>query len=188
MDADVVMPLNRIKYRVLLASWCWCALALIPLSDAGLSLWWQFVLIPSGTVLAICWFYHEAQPSEFELKGRFSRILWKLLPVVCFGMLLVRTTNLGLAIRVWLCEDELTALAISASGGDEPAPLRHIDSRVGLFYVYSTTGIGNELTMITDRGFCRSYGITYYPSGPPIGTGDEYQHLFGPWYRFVDDF
>lgn len=164
----------------------WAMLALIPATNAGWSFGWQLFMLPTGLVLLTGWIICSFR-KQAQRYSRPSKLLWFAIPIITLLPLALSTTNYGLAFRLWLCEDEIREFAESARSGNESISPVSAGRAVGLFHICWTTANGSEMTLITTRGLYENCGISYWPEGLPNGSGDEYQHLFGPWYRFYSD-
>jgi hypothetical protein len=177
-------------WLIVLCGWGWAAAALPSSTNAGWYILELLALSASFTVVGIGWCWISfTSPSIFSTKR--LRWVWTAVPVLWIVVISLGSTDYGLAIRVWLCEDELRAFAESARtdwerNGVKAPP----DSQVGLFHVQRTFGYGSEVNMITTRGLLpmKSFGITYCPGPGGAQVVGRYRHLYGPWYTFYDDF
>jgi hypothetical protein len=166
---------------VLAFGWGWSVAAFFPSTNATWSFEWQLVLLPTGLLIAPCWIAWRDFTS-----WRFT-FAWASVPLLAACVVALSVTHLGLIVRIRLCEDELRAFAEAARAGKEGTGANgpH-DCRVGLFHIERTSGFGTDVSMVTARTFGDSWGITYWPEKPPE-QGTSRVHLFGPWYRYHDD-
>jgi hypothetical protein len=172
---------------LVVAAWVWAAVALVPATDAGWSLGWKVLLVPPVLIIGVAWAWWPRQPGPRT--GRWSRVAWLSVPAAALAVVAVDASNVGLLVRVWLCEDELRAFAEAARAGKEDVGASGPnDVPVGLFHVDRTYGYGSEVAMVTSRAMFRDYGVLYWPDPQRanFGDGGDCRHLFGPWYWFSD--
>jgi hypothetical protein len=176
------------RWGIVACCWLWALAALTQVTNAGWDLGVGLLLFLPGCLLSLCWLEYSALvPAVF--RDRRGRYFWLSVPALMLLLLTLEWTNLGLACRVWMCERELRQYAEAVVAGVEEPPQRGQGKWVGLFFVSRTDSYDTkDVNLITGRWFLESYGITYWPDGAPHGSGDEYQHLYGPWYRYRDDF
>ncbi len=176
-------------YRRLLIVGCWLftLAALVFVTDTGCGLELYVLLFSAGGLLFFFWLWHSIRfPVAFK-DGR-ALWLWPSVPMALVMLLVLGGTDHGLRCRVWLCERELTEFAEGVRAGNKWVHFPGPGKRVGLFFVHRAGGVGTEVNVMTSRSFFWSYGITYWPDGVPNEKASEYQHLYGPWYRYVEDF
>lgn len=170
---------------LIICGWLWFFAALIPATDAGWPLLWQLVLYPTAIAITYGWVVLSVR---FSSVFRSLRVIpWLSVPAAWLLIILLSVTNYGLTLRVWLCADELRTFAESSRADQQNVSAMSPGRTVGLFHVHSSDSTGSEVILITSRGAFNSYGIAYWPDQIPIGSGDEYQHLYGPWYRYRMD-
>jgi hypothetical protein len=175
------------KKWIVVCGWLWAFIALIPISNAGWSVGWRILLLPSFYALMCGWFHYSFSSSTERWSHGF-RVLWLSVVLSWITVFILDSTSYALIIRIQMCENELKEFAETVRRGEDQVQFTSSGKQVGLFEVYGTWNLGKEGTLMTVRGFYESYGISYCPEGPPPSSGSEYQHLFGPWYRHVDDF
>lgn len=175
------------KWLLPLCWWVWTLVAFIPASDPGWSGLWVVLIPPTCSCLCCAWAWRDGLLRDVWLNGHHSPAILSILPAALL-LIVVGGTNFGLTCRVWLCEHELREFAESVRSRKTVASLSGPGKQVGLFFVRGTGGFGTEVNIMTTRCFFQSYGITYWPDGAPNRSAEEYQHLYGPWYRYTDDF
>ena len=107
-----------------------------------------------------------------------------LAAIVC----LLETTNVALKARVYLSEDQLLDHVHFAQHSRDHG--KHIPvCPVGLFTIHDTYTKGSTVWMTTVLcGPPFSAGLVYCQEGPPTQRAEsEYEHLYGPWWRWLQD-
>jgi hypothetical protein len=166
--------------------WLWSLMAFPFATDGGSALPWLILLLPVVCPLFVCWIWYLIRFPHLW-RDKLLRSAWLAMPVGALMLMILGGTNLGVTWRVWLCERTLTDFAEAIRAGDNRVAVPESGKWVGLFFVQRTDGVGTEVRMMTRRDLFNSYGIVYCPDGCPGGwfVGE---HLYGPWYRYVDEF
>lgn len=114
---------------------------------------------------------------------------WVLLTFMGLGLVLVTNTNLDLALRLWLSESDLldSVALIHTWPADQVTSDR--DFSAGFFTVHHVHRDGRIIwfqTVVYGPPF--SAGLVYSSNGPPPAFGASlYEHLYGPWWRWLQN-
>jgi hypothetical protein len=170
--------------RVLMASTAiWLVTALPFLSDATTGFPLGLLLSSVWLVLACSWL---VLPFVWEggLRSRSWRRWWLAAGAVGAFGLVIGMTDLGLMVRLFLCERQM--IAYTARVAPETTEFQHAPRAVGLFLVDGTQEYQGAVYLYTSGGFLDREGVVYYPRGtnPPQPGRISADHLFGPWHRF----
>lgn len=172
---------------ITLAGWAWALVALPQVTDSAVGFGWSVVLVFSAAAVGLAWLGRSlACPTVFR-RGRW-RWAWCSAPAAMLGCLVLAATGWGFAARVALCEEELRAFAEDVRQGRDGVGRLDTPRRVGLFWVEYAAVDGDEVVLITAHGFLDACGLAYRPSGPPDLNDTSYEHLWGGWYHYQDDF
>jgi len=125
---------------------------------------------------------------------------WVSLGFATVIMVIITTTNLDLSLRVWLSRKSLekeVQFVQSLSPNDQKRVLRLEPKSVALFNLrlYEVDNETGTIWFQTAYGrdvFPPPYsllgGIVYKKQGEPPERGETtYQHLYGPWWRWLQD-
>ena len=125
---------------------------------------------------------------------------WTQLGLIASALILIFVTNLDLSIRVWLSESalreevqhiqSLPPRGLKAWLGLPPKPvglfnvqLHEVDVGSGTIWFHTTDGENLFAPPFSIWG-----GIVYCKQGQPPERGETtYQHLYGPWWRMLQD-
>lgn len=131
---------------------------------------------------------------------RMSSARWIQVVLIGIAIAIILGTNLDLALRVRLSERALYKEVqwIQAMSPDSqnrridmhPLPiglfnarLYAVDASTGTIWFHTTDGVDPFPPPFSIMG-----GIVYCEQGPPPKRGDStYQHLYGPWWRWLQD-
>jgi hypothetical protein len=176
-------------YKWLIGSCLLFTLVALPvITDAGCGENVWFLVYPACIILFAWWLWHTIRHFPDIITNWRGYWHWLSVPLAVLVLVFLMQTKLGLAYRVWLCERELTEFTEAVRRGEATMDYSCPRKWVGLFRVYQTDGSERKVVLITASGILDRYGIAYCPEGDPNGAGDDYQHLYGPWYRYLDDF
>lgn len=148
-----------------------------------LSLLWE--VVPFFFVMTIC--LRFVLVLSFKLKDCFRSGLLQWIELTCIAVLfgVLAGTNLDLMIRVRLSERVLHS-HVEKMHCLPPRSLS-MSHNAGLFTVHRTT-VEDDVVWMTTVDFGRWWaagGLVYSPHGaPPMRGESEYQHLYGPWWRW----
>jgi len=149
------------------------------------SLFWVYfpIFILSLCVLRICFLL------VFKLKSQFieRKSIWIQLAVLGMFIFIMTETSLALKVRVRISEEELRK-HIESINYSQPESLLTSHS-VGLFTVHNTFKDGKVVWLQTVLYGPPCFGgLVYCESGvPPIRGESQYEHLYGPWWRWLQD-
>lgn len=118
-------------------------------------------------------------------RSRAQWLAWLVIPAVAGLAFAVDTTSATFKLRVYLSRPALLAYAED--------PHRNFDAGgpekwAGLFKVkWVQQHLDGTTIFITGYGFFNPVGVLHCPEGgDPAGSDYETEHLFGPWYRYVE--
>lgn len=175
---------------VIIAAGClWFVLATLIASDSPPgSLASALILLLFGFPTAVAWIiYSIAWPGVFRAWWR--GLVWLTVPAIPFFASVGFSTGWPMAVRVWLCEEEVREYAESVPASpDDAFPRFDRPERVGTFDVYSADELHGVMMLTTGYEWFDSGGIIYAPDGLPgerTGLPLKVRHLYGPWYRFI---
>lgn len=117
---------------------------------------------------------------------RRGKARWLALGLGGMFILLGQTTNLGLILRLRFSESAICEYIDSLPNQN------HYSSRhslpCGFFTILETDSDSGTVWLTTVHGQPFLAGIVYCPIGTPQQIGEsEYQHLYGPWWRWLQD-
>lgn len=144
--------------------------------------------LPTGLLLSFTWLVRQAREyDKVQVRQDWAQLL--LTPASCLLALVLLGTDLDFQLRLALSEPVLRAEARRIPRGfhDRWWPAQHS----GLFNIYAVeerdgcvlwdTG-GNSLSFWTIEG------LAYLPDRrPPLWAGYTFQHVRGPWWKFVQN-
>jgi hypothetical protein len=172
-----------LEVRVLaLCAWLWLLVALPFVTDVTTSFPVDLVLSAGWLMLISVWL-----GIPFISSADFQSPRWRRwwLAAGCAGLICgtLAFTDIGLIVRLYLCETQLNAYADTI----EPGAVEHFDDpiTVGSFHVDETDEYNGVVAVYTCHGFLNRYGIARIPEGastPPWLRG--FRHLYGQWYSF----
>ncbi len=142
----------------------------------------SLALAGSWLLLAIAWLCLPVISGSF-LHSRAGKAWYLSAALAGLVGFLFAFTDLGLKLRIALCESRLTAYA--ANVGPETSETLHGARRVGLFEVDGTEERAGVVLLYTSRSWLNRHGLAYNPQGKQIqGRFRPLQRLYGPWYSF----
>lgn len=173
-------------------------------TDASVPLGWHPVLF-SSLALVCCIFLVRLLAAIFAPQtARAHAGKWIELLCIVMVFAMIYATNWGLSIRVFFSEKALLRQVqyVQESKGDTYWFWR--GSSCGLFTVHAgmkNLGLDAQKTgtrvvwLVTASGpplfeppYGLSGGLVWCPNGPPPDTSEStYQHLYGPWWRWLED-
>ena len=180
--------LVKVRYGFLAASIAWLFTALVPLSDAGLSLPAFVILTYTAVALGAFWLF------LFVTSRRGSHPQSALASLVAFPaaaliVLLLKALdpvhNPLFRLRFLVSRSSLAAAAEAALVAPPMPP-----GRLGLFRIIRHDVGDNQVLFITTGcGLVDQCGIVYSPTRPPTRIfGDRFASLGGPWYHVFQRF
>ena len=195
IQEDTLEPLTKTKpfkagYLVFLAL-VWFILFVPAVTDTGYhGLQFFFLVAPLSAAYLLTWIWAFA--SNVNSRSMRNRREWKYwyfctLLILIGGLL--ACPKIGFPARFYLSS---TALERYAESLPRDAWSREDRGRVGLFRIegYRTSEDGAVAIFTSTSGIMDSAGLLYLPPGTtiPEGSIEIREHLFGPWYRFEEEF
>jgi hypothetical protein len=175
----VERPLSLLVPRLAaVAAWLWLAVAIPSLTDAACNFFLWLLLAASGGSLGVAWLALTcAKPSLLRPP---AGAWWLAVPAAgALGVGLL-VTDLGLRLRVALCEDSLSRLVAAVKPGEQD----HEPRWVGLFQVQEVHEYQGGVYLFTSQSWLNRHGVAYLPDGAPVEPRMSVCHLYGPWYSF----
>jgi hypothetical protein len=167
-------------------AWFWLGLALPSLTKVSTGMFAGLALAGSWMLLALAWFIAPFIPPSL-LRSRSARRWWLSAGFAGFLGLLLAFTDVGVMIRIGLCESSLKSYAaqVALAGGE----FIHDSRPVGLFSVDGEEHIGGGVVFLyTGEHWIDRVGVAYVPpeTTPPAQIPRRViRHLYGPWYTCV---
>ncbi|MFC1462708.1 hypothetical protein ACFLQU_03795 [Verrucomicrobiota bacterium] len=175
-------------------------------TDAALHMGWTFFVIRTH-ILGVAWVVLRILSAlliRVSFRSRPSPSRWMLTSLPLVLITLIFTTNLDLALRLRFSQsafefevDYIQALYAKGETRIVKNILAIPDNPYGLFSarVLEVADNGAIVWFKTVTGgepfpppYCLSGGIVYSKNGqPPERSEMVYQHLYGPWWRWVQD-
>jgi hypothetical protein len=166
--------------RLLIGCVCtWFLIALPFVTDAACDYPVVLFLGSTGILIALVWFIYTASG---QLQPRAWR-WWASVPLVQLLVVILFATDLDLALRVALSENQLEeSLKTRQNPTSDSSP-----KRVGLFAVSGKQHYDGGVYFYTSTGFNNHWGVAKIPPGqlPPKVTACR---LYGQWYKFKKEF
>ena len=180
-----------IRWVLVLAAWAWFVVIAEIGSNAITSDFTDLTVFMTWIGLWVAWL--SADKPASRLSGRSASVPWLSVPCLLVLGAVVYGSQWPMAVRVWLCEDELRAYA-ERSPPSEPSV--EAPDRIGLYVIHGTDRYAGVTDLMTRHDGFEVGGITYAPNGLPprhrtnsaVDDDDRpggYRHLYGPWYRRV---
>jgi hypothetical protein len=152
----------------------------------GVLLFWDAVPVFAGEVfflmmgvgLGLAWFILLLTTLGYCSREKVVLVL--TIPLV--GILGVAgiETDVGLGLRLWLCENQLKQYAANAPPNPQGI---HAGERVGLFQVTRMQKSSGAFCLYDNHGFLNRCGIAYVPPGTGPLLGIRMGHrVYGDWY------
>jgi hypothetical protein len=192
LKAEVVFreyPLTRVEaltgVRILAwLAWLWLVAALPFLTNASCNLFVGFALAATWLLLAGAWLVLPLGMPGVLLQ-RAGRRRWLAAGGAgCLGLVLA-FSDIGLMIRIALCEPSLSGYAAQIPpGGGKPL---HGPRPIGLFLVDGEENYQGIVFLYTSSAFIDREGVAFVPTGttPPSQIPRRrLRHLYGPWHWF----
>jgi hypothetical protein len=180
---DIRLP-RLLGVRLLaVAAWAWLLAALPFVTDTATPFPIAFWLGPAWLALAGIWCLFPFFSST-GLRSTPWRRWWIAAGVAGLIGPTLAVTHLGLVVRLFLCERQLTAYATGVAPGT--GEFLHDPTTVGLFRVDGTEEYQGAVFLYTSTDFLDRDGLVYFPGGadPPLPGRIGTRHLYGPWHRF----
>jgi hypothetical protein len=166
-------------------AWLWLVAALPFLTDASCNLFVGFALSGTWLLLAVAWLVMPFSMPAFLLQ-RAARRRWLAAGFAGSLGLILAFTDVGLMIRIALCEASLSGYAAQIPPNDGNS--LHVPQPVGLFLVNGEENYQGIIFLYTSSAFINREGVAYVPPStlPPSQLPRRrLRHLYGPWYCFT---
>ncbi len=162
--------------------------------------WYKFVIFSLtivGIIICLRIFTFIFLLLNKNLKEHISR--WCQLAIIVICMILIFRTNLDLILRVWISEGELyreVKLTQSIYDNNKQDIFKPISKPRGLFNIYIQEYDAKERTLWIHTvdgeepfgSFSVLGGIVYCEQEKPPERGEAYyEHLYGPWWKWIQD-
>lgn len=169
----------------------WFVLFVPAVTDAGYhGLKFFFLVAPLSAVFLVTWIraFASIVDSRSKRNQRERKYWFSCTFLILFGGLLA-CPKIGFPARFYLSS---TALERYAESLPRDSWSHEDRGRVGLFRIegYRTGEDGAAAIFTSTSGMMDSAGLLYLPPGTTIPEGniEIREHLFGPWYRFEEEF
>jgi hypothetical protein len=181
---DLRLPSPLGVRLVAAAAWAWLLVALPFLTDTATPFPFDLCLGAAWLALASVWFVLTIVSAAAGLRSTPWRRWWIAAGVAGLIGPTLAVTHLGLVVRLFLCERQLTAYATGVAPGT--GDFLHDPTTVGLFRVDGTEEYQGAVFLYTNTDFLDRDGLVYFPGGtdPPSPGRIRTHHLYGPWYLF----
>ena len=161
------------------AAWLWFAVASVFFSDPAQDVICWLLLAGLGGLLGLTWLV--VTKSEPSLLRRPFRVWWLSVPVAYALGSTFLMTELGVAVRVALCEKSLNRFVADVT----PETKLNQTRWVGLFQVERVSECEGGVYLFTgSSGLLSSSGVAHIPTGTKIAQSMWVHHLYGEWYSF----
>jgi len=163
---------------IIVGGWVWLLLALIYFTDAACQIFLFLAIGVSGIIVGAVWIALSVMWPR--LLRRPARKVWLSVPLAgVLGLLLL--SDLGLALRVRLCEGALSEYVAEVSANGVPAE-RH--QWVGLFKIDDTWVYDGGVYLFTSTSLIDQHGVAHLPPGSKPPSRITVSHLYGLWFSF----
>ena len=177
---------------VLLLTAAWPTLAVVPFTIFSLTQLAELSL-PRGLGTVACYLgclsaaiYLGVANARSRNGPRSATVGLAALPLAGFVWIMLVSADVPFRTRLAFSEgDLLTYTKIQFEG----SATRSREARwVGLFHVRETTVSGGCVRVITTDSFIDDAGLVYCDHFPSFGSDDRYEHIRGPWWRWIKHF
>jgi hypothetical protein len=108
-------------------------------------------------------------------------VWWLAVPATAIFGAALQVADVGLTLRVALCEDSLDRFVATVKPGGKGD---HEPRWVGLFRVDYVQEYEGGVYLFTSDSFINQNGVAHLPNGAPVAPRMRVRHLYGPWYNF----
>jgi len=164
---------------IIVGGWAWLLLALIYFTDAACQIFIFLAIGVGGIIIGAVWIALSFMWPR--LLRRPARKVWLSVPLASL-LGLLSLSNLGLVLRIKLCEGALSEYVANVSANGVPA---EPDEWVGLFKVDDTWVYDGGVYLFTSTSFLNHHGVAHLPPGSKPPGRITVRHLYGSWYSFM---
>jgi hypothetical protein len=179
---DFRLPPDLLGVQLLgIGAWAWLLVAIPFFADTATPFPLLDLCFAAAWIALACAWFVSPIVSAAGLRWAPWRRWWIAAGVAGVIGLIVAATDLGLVVRLFLCERQLTAYAAAVAPGT--SDVLQEPTSVGLFRVDKAEEDRGAVYLYTNS---HQVGLVYFPGGtsPPYRGGMKTHHLYGPWHLF----